>query len=95
MEDIVTKDDVLKFMETNNTCDGYPILFTTRWIAHRFNITKYRARKLIKMIEAEGHIKYGKLHLPCDKDYESGDCYCENHLPIWGYDYIGLEGENK
>jgi len=80
----INKEMVLDHLKANIHCDGIDIYHSARSVARGLKTSKYQARKQLKLLESEGFIKYTSRTF-CMPDYESGECYCENHLPEWGY----------
>ena len=82
---IIDKTQVLEFMIKNSlTADFYEILHTSKFIAKQLKTSRYQSLKYLRELKNEGKILY-KSVIYCQPDYETGDCYCENHLPVFGY----------
>ena len=67
------------------TAGFYDPIFTPKMLNERLGMSKYKARILLKLLKDDGLVEYRAHKSPCDYDYEHGCCYCDNHLPIWGY----------
>lgn len=81
----INKETVLNHLQRHIDCDGITILHSAKSIATGLKTSVYQARKFLKQLESEGFIKYTSRIL-CSPEYESGICYCDNHLPEWGYE---------
>jgi len=82
----ITKEEVLSLMNGNRlTVDFYDVMFSIGMIADSLNSSKYQVSKIMNELRSEGLIYYGSYSGMCQPDYESGDCYCDNHLPVWGW----------
>lgn len=78
----MNKEEVLKWFEEKK-----PQILTASRISKSEGVTKYEARKRIKVLVEEGLIKYGYCHLNyCDCITDNRNFHeCESKPPVWGY----------
>ena len=72
---------LLKFMYDNRHLDFMQTLIWSKTIAKYMKISRYKALQLLKTLREQWMVVYEPM-IYCEKDYESWECYCENHLPI-------------
>ena len=80
----INKDKLYNFMLKYKYAGFIEIIHSPKWLANGLKTSRYQVNKYIKELLKNNLIEY-KTRLLCLKDYESGLCYCENHLPEQGY----------
>jgi hypothetical protein len=77
------KEKIIEYLEENQTTmDWYPFLTSAEYIAEQIDELKTPTKKALRELRKDWKIYWAKWFPPCDTDYESWECYCENHLPI-------------
>lgn len=85
---ITIEETVLNQMREHSCYDGIMTPYSAKWVSKRYEITKYKAGKILNSLKDKGLIEYTHFAPPCDYEYEAQTCYCDNHLPYWGYTVI-------
>lgn len=85
----ITKNELYDFIAKHRFIDFIEVVHSPKWLARHLKTSRYRVNKYIKELLKDNLIEY-VTRIMCDKDYESGLCYCENHLPEQRYILKGM-----